>query len=232
MMYWFLKRQLRDMGRQAKARPEFVDALRSTLAMKGYVPTRFSLRGWFLRHLVGFGSALAMMAVGTTGAYAYVSEAVLPDHPLYPVREAIERLEEHAPIPVARVKAKLRANVAQRRVREIQTLLKRHRPLKPKHVKFLKNHPAMQATLAPLLDATTTRTTLIESARSTKKFDLYIERNPERGTLNVERKKEKAEERVRRMQERMERRREKRMKKDLSRQKQTPRRSIQKTIPR
>lgn len=200
-------RKIRPIAHRAEPRSEFVNRLRLQLEQAGYLPHRSSLRRWLFRHLAGFSSAMAMMVVGTTGVYAYVSDSVLPDHPLYPVREAMEKLEEHAPIPVARVKERLRANVAQRRVREIRTLLKRNRPLKPKQMDFLKNHPAARAMVAPLLDVTTTRLFMIASS-TTGLTDTHALPLLQRRQERLERKETRMEKRQRQMQKRMERRQE------------------------
>lgn len=66
----------------------------------------------FFSSLLRFGvpALVVIFALGGTGAYAYESESVTPEHPLYPVRRAVEKIEAVATVrsPKASIEARER----------------------------------------------------------------------------------------------------------------------------
>ncbi len=164
-MIWFLARKLRIMGKRADPRPAFARAMRADLIVKGYLPRHPSLRRWMVRHAAAASIILTTMAVGATGAYAYSSDEVLPDHPLYPVRQTLERIEERVVAPAPpHFKERVLAQLARRRTHEVQMMVAKHRPLKPHEVHFLRSHPDIRARLLITLDATTTTSSTQQEA--------------------------------------------------------------------
>jgi hypothetical protein len=127
MMRWILERRLRSV--QAKADPQaaFVASMRAGF-MQRIQPTP-----WYAKAGMRYGSVAATMVLtfgAGTGAYAYTSDTVLPDHPLYPLREELEHLELRLQ-PRAEVKARIMVKHAERRVRELELLSRAKKPLPP-----------------------------------------------------------------------------------------------------
>lgn len=86
----FVEHQLKQAGRSADPDPRFVHALKARLQTEVGYPLRW-VEGW--KWAVGAVTSLSLISSGT-GVYAYTSEEVLPEHPLYGLRQAIERVEE------------------------------------------------------------------------------------------------------------------------------------------
>jgi len=89
-MNWFLKRKLKQLGRQGDPSPVFVRSLENKLRQQTGHPF------WWVRWSRTIMATMSTLAITTsaTGAYAYSSEDVLPDHPLYALRETIESINE------------------------------------------------------------------------------------------------------------------------------------------
>jgi len=60
-----------------------------------------------------------------TSAYAYSSDDITPDHPLYPIRTAVETVEETVAVTPA-LKQAVQTKMVQRRLREVQVLEAKH----------------------------------------------------------------------------------------------------------
>jgi hypothetical protein len=121
MFDWFLKRKLKRLGRHAEPDPAFLRALERQFVMHAKT-SRPSSVAW--KYAVASLVGVAFLASGT-GAYAYSSDSVLPEHPLYPIRESIERVEESAAV-TPRLKATVQLRHLARRVHE-QKLLRQKR---------------------------------------------------------------------------------------------------------
>lgn len=75
----------------------------------------------FAYRFAAAGSALVLsLGLGTT-AYAYSSDDVTPEHPLYPVRSAVENVEEAVAVTPT-LKQAVQKQLVQRRLREVQVL--------------------------------------------------------------------------------------------------------------
>lgn len=83
---------------------------------------------------VSFGLALSL--AGGTGAYAYSSDEVLPQHPLYSVRMALEQAELTLP-QSDQQRETVRIKHLQRRVSEAVKLNARHLPVPESHEETL-----------------------------------------------------------------------------------------------
>src|SRR3989338_8315308 len=95
-MLWSIRQNLKRLSRLAEPRPAFQRALRKELV----VP-----RPWFvavLKPAFATVSIVTMLGAGTA-TYAYTSDDVVPDHPLYPIREQVERVEEAIAVTPATV---------------------------------------------------------------------------------------------------------------------------------
>jgi hypothetical protein len=128
-MHWILQRRLKKLSQHAEPDPRFVRALEARLH------AQMKPRGWH-SPLLRFGAALASLVCivgGTTGAYAYESEQVVPGHFLYPVRERIEHIEERiATTPEKRVEVTVKH--VERRMHEYEILSRTRRPIPPEQV--------------------------------------------------------------------------------------------------
>ncbi len=128
-MHWILQRRLKKLSQHAEPDPRFVRALEARLH------AQMKPRGW-QSPLLRFGAALASLVCivgGTTGAYAYESEQVVPGHFLYPVRERIEHIEEQIAItPEKRVEVAVKH--IERRIHEYGVLNRANQPIPPEQV--------------------------------------------------------------------------------------------------
>ncbi len=141
MNRWFLIRNLNKIKRRAEPRPGFARLLHADLVTKGYVPAKRPWYEWFARHITLVSTVVSMSAFSVTGAYAYVSDDVTPDHPLFPMRETIENVEEGVGASSPQLHARIQAHLHARRVKAALIMLAKDRPLKPIEVRFLRTHP-------------------------------------------------------------------------------------------
>ena len=117
-MNWLLKRSLRKLAETADPRPVFVRDLHRELVGSTTAWSDLRTLGW---KVPAVGVTMFSMAVSATGVYAYSSDAVLPDHPLYSVRQEIERVEEKVAVsPTAKVAVQVKH--LQRRLHEHELL--------------------------------------------------------------------------------------------------------------
>ncbi len=154
-MTWLIKQRFSRLSRQAAPDPVFKRALHKTLTDAGHLPLS-SFHVFFLSwKRVGIALTLvAGLAVGTA-SYAYTSPNVLPDHPLYPLRTALERIQVSVAVtPEARERIKL--NQLHRRIEETRLLVKKDKPIAAAHVEKVVNqveqaveeHPATSSEAA------------------------------------------------------------------------------------
>jgi len=130
---WNITRLLSRMSRRAAPDRAFDLALRHKLADAGYLPMRrfgsFAFPSW---KTAGVSFSLALSLAGGTGVYAYTSNEVLPSHPLYGVRVALERAELDLP-QSEQQRGNIRLKHLQRRVSEAGKLNARHLPVPKSH---------------------------------------------------------------------------------------------------
>lgn len=125
-MLWGIRHELKRLSRLAEPRAAFQRALRKEFV----VP-----RPWFvavLKPAFATVSIVTMLGAGTA-TYAYTSDDVLPDHPLYPIREQVERVEEAiAFTPTKRAAIQLKR--VKRRVHELEIMAVKRKVIQPAHV--------------------------------------------------------------------------------------------------
>lgn len=134
MIPFFLSHRLRRIGRRPAADPEARAFVRAALVRAGYLNTP-SL--WATRLRVTLASfTVFITGIGGMASYAYASDAVLPNTPLYPMRESIERLAiDLAPTPTLQEQA-LQTRLA-RRKKEATLLKALNKPLPAVHARIL-----------------------------------------------------------------------------------------------
>lgn len=116
------------------------------------LPQRKTLPLWKTRWAFALLSILILFILG--GGTVWASAGSLPDHPLYPVKLATERVQlAFSPSPSA--KAMLQAKLIDKRIEEIQRMMGREMPMMPKYVEKteerLMGHLQKIHTLAPHL---------------------------------------------------------------------------------
>ncbi len=159
MIPFFLSHRLRRIGRRPAADPEARAFVRAALVRAGYLPNA-SL--WITRLRVTLASfAVFITGMGGMVSYAYASDAVLPDTPLYPIRESIERLAiDLAPTPTLHEQA-VQTQLKHRK-KEATLLKALNKPLPAVHARILlkeelraqkgKHSTSSTEILFPLLD--------------------------------------------------------------------------------
>lgn len=123
------KWKLRRVSRRGAPDRSTRAAMRQKLQQAGYLPDRSS---WAYARTIAVVSTVVMLSIaGATSTYAYVSDDVLPDHPLYSVRQGIE----HAQIALAvtaDAKARVHEEQLTRRLKEVADMQKQKRVIPAK----------------------------------------------------------------------------------------------------
>jgi hypothetical protein len=123
-----LEYKLKRLGRRGQPSKSFVDALQQKLIEKGAAPARITYQMPMMRYAAAALSIVILFGAGTS-AYAYSSDEVTPDHPLYGVRQAVESVEETVAITPA-WKERIRQKHLARKQKEIERMLERMPNLK------------------------------------------------------------------------------------------------------
>lgn len=120
-----IKRQLTRFAKRSSPDQETQHAMRAALQRAGYLPERsFGLRLMSARSFAVLTSVFTMTIAGATGTYAYVSDEVTPNSPLYPVRRTIERAELTLAVS-PEAKARVKQRHTERRIHEALVIEKR-----------------------------------------------------------------------------------------------------------
>jgi len=121
MMQWQLSRALARLSRRADPARDFVVSLHRRLEEAGYLAP--AVRRPPVWKLCGAGVLALLLVFIGTGSYAYASDDVLPDHPLYPLRQTIENAELNlSPMVTHAPKEKIQAKILARRLKEIKII--------------------------------------------------------------------------------------------------------------
>lgn len=144
MNSFFLKYRLTRMGKRVTADSNLKASLRARLVQAGYLPGRTSL--WVRMRVATASAGMLFLGFGGMASYAYASDAVLPDTPLYPFRQSIEALEVKL-APTSEVRAKVLEKQAERRQKEAHLLEDLHKPLPALHAAILKEEREERAAL-------------------------------------------------------------------------------------
>lgn len=118
--------QLKRLAREAKPDTMFMRDLERRFVQRDVS----ILLSWRMKTATIVASVCSCLLV-TTSVYAYTSDNVLPDNPLYPLRESLEETETILAVtPQARVNVQLKQ--ARRRLREASLILEKKKKLSPK----------------------------------------------------------------------------------------------------
>lgn len=123
-----LEYKLKRLGRRGKPSKVFVASLKQTLIERGAAPASIGFRLPMMKFASVALSVVLLLGVGTS-TYAYASDEVTPDHPLYGVRQAVEVAEETIAITPAWKERVFNKNLG-RKQKEIGLLLERDPELK------------------------------------------------------------------------------------------------------
>lgn len=145
MILWNLKRTLQRIGKRAAPDREFVLRLQSRLAEKGYVPTQVRVASPVWRPVVASTAMLLSLSAGTA-TYAYASDTVLPDHPLYGVRLSLEKVENRLAFSVKQ-QEQIRLKHAYRRLNEVRLMAQKNRDLDAEHAETVASFVSEAATM-------------------------------------------------------------------------------------
>ncbi|HVM90468.1 MAG TPA: DUF5667 domain-containing protein [Verrucomicrobiae bacterium] len=118
------------IARRAKPDAAFVARMEREFAKRNVQNAKSDFTSFALR-LTGALSALVLSLGLGTSAYAYSSDDVTPDHPLYPIRTAVENVAEAAAVTPA-LKAAVQQTMVKRRLHEVQVLEAKHPQLEDK----------------------------------------------------------------------------------------------------
>jgi hypothetical protein len=129
-MDWFTDSKLNKIGDRANPDPRFVRALESKLKKEMGHPA------WWIRwsRLGAMATSVVFVFSGAMGAYAYNSPNVLPDHPLYGLRQALERAELQLATSPEK-KTQVQAKHLERRIEELEQLLLKQQGKDPEKFK-------------------------------------------------------------------------------------------------
>lgn len=131
-MEWFLQRKLQKIAKKAEPSRDFVLQLEKTLKQDIGHPF-----WWMQWSKVAASLACTSVVLGSgTGVYAYTSDDVLPEHPLYGVREQIEQVETKLAFS-DQAKTEVEMKHLKRRVNEAQKLRELRRPLQAAKIETL-----------------------------------------------------------------------------------------------
>ena len=121
MMRRQLSRALARLSRRADPSRDFIASLHKRLEDTGYLAP--AVRRAPVWKLCGAGLLALLLVFIGTGSYAYASDDVLPDHPLYPLRQTIEQAELNlSPMVTHAPKEKIQAKILARRLKEIKII--------------------------------------------------------------------------------------------------------------
>jgi hypothetical protein len=125
--------KLWQLSRRAQPDAAFVARLDAALRERGAFVGKVGL---FAFRMAGAACALVLVLGGTT-TYAYASESVLPDHPLYSLRETVESLEASTALSTE-AKASVQRKLLERRLNEIRVMRGRRLAILPQAVTRLR----------------------------------------------------------------------------------------------
>ncbi len=123
-MSFILRWKLKKLGEKANPSRDFVMSLEQRLKQENGHPA------WWIQwsRVAAIGASTFVLLASGTGAYAYTSDEVLPNHPLYGLREGIEQVETKLAVSPER-KTKIRIKHLQRRLEEARKLQRKNVPI-------------------------------------------------------------------------------------------------------
>ena len=134
-MNWLLKRHIDRLAKNARPERAFVRRLERQLR----VQTGHQL--WWIQSWKWAVASFTMLSIigSATSVYAYTSDDVLPDHPLYALRQGIETVEIATAATPER-QAEVQVRLLKRRLHEAEIMTKKHKTIPAKQLEvFTKN---------------------------------------------------------------------------------------------
>lgn len=125
--------KLWKLSRRAQPDAAFVARLETVLRERGALGRGISL---FVFRMASAACAVILVLGGTT-TYAYASESVVPNHPLYSLREAVESIEETTAL-TDESKANVQRKLLQRRLNEVRVMRNRRLAILPQTITRLR----------------------------------------------------------------------------------------------
>lgn len=124
-MNLILRYKLSRLSQRGKPSKDFVDTLQQKLIDKGAYapPMKAGVQPVMMRFAAAALSIVILFSIGTS-AYAYSSDEVTPDHPLYGLRQAVEVAEEAVAVTPAWKERVIRKHL-ERKQKEIEKMLER-----------------------------------------------------------------------------------------------------------
>lgn len=119
-----LEYKLRRLGRHGKPSKDFVARLGTRFSEQKAINYSF----YTARLTTAFGLVLIILGIGTS-TYAYASDEVTPDHPLYGIRQVVEQAEETVAITPAWKERVVKKHL-ERKQKEIVNILEKNPELK------------------------------------------------------------------------------------------------------
>ena len=164
--------KLKRLGRRGKPSKDFVDHLgMQFVGQKAEnIHRPFSV---FAFRLTASLVIIVLLFGASTSTYAYASDEVTPDHPLYGVRQTIETVEEVVSITPAR-KQVVRKKHLERKQKEIEHMLERRPELKelPEGQALIRVENILKEGTDENREPDDVRDAVLEEIRSTENQDL------------------------------------------------------------
>ena len=135
MIPFLLSLRLKRIGRRPITDPKIKASIRERLVQAGYLQDRSKVL-WRARMILASMSIL-VTGCGGMASYAYASDSVLPNTPLYPVRQELEKLEIQLTF-TSTTRAQVIEKQVERRKKEAHLLEKQQKPLPVLHATLLK----------------------------------------------------------------------------------------------
>lgn len=129
---WLTLRRLRQ---HATPRSNERGAIEAYLRAQGAFGEEAKLFGSFARSVCAAVVIVLVVSVSLS-SYAYASDAVLPDTPLYPVRQVLEEMQVKLAVTPVK-KEKVQQKLVERRIKEVKKLKELKRPVPVKLKKYL-----------------------------------------------------------------------------------------------
>ena len=171
-MNFILKHKLTKLAQKADPNRDFVSALEKHLKSEVDHPLRW-VQPW--KWMVGGMMALSLVG-SATGVYAYTSDDVLPDHPLYGLRQTIEHVEETVAV-TPQLKQSVQQKHLERRKKEQKIVNAKKRTALKTELKKVKQDLDLDDATGTHILPETTKQELKEKAQALKKQIEEIPKN-------------------------------------------------------
>ncbi|MCC7357227.1 hypothetical protein IT408_01850 [Candidatus Uhrbacteria bacterium] len=183
-MEWFLRHKLSKISKKANPSRDFVLSLEKRLKQE----TSHGL-WWIQWSKVATSVACVSVVLGSgTGVYAYTSDEVLPEHPLYGIREQIEHVETKFAFS-DQAKAQNELKLLKRRFNEAQKLEALNRPLQAAKLEKLAKRVQQVSQKIGMLNPEIKQSLDQSVQRLKQKQIMLIEKTEQKTTVKEERQR-------------------------------------------